>query len=91
MLINLKGEKSIDPFELETAEGAFIGFFLPSRGQTVESCKTHVHPFSHSKLQDLTIYNVTKNLELGFFTEYLVKKSGADLPFSFYLLVLYFF
>lgn len=48
--------------------------------------------FIHSYIHSYRIYpykSVTKNLELGFFTEYLENNSGAELPFTFYLLALY--
>lgn len=64
----LKGEKSIDSLELETAEGIF---FFSSRGQT---------PWSHVKHMAIQLVKVTgftlnknNNLGPGFFTEYLEK------------------
>jgi len=85
MAINLKRGKSIDPFELETAEG----LLSPPEVKLWSHLKhTYIHPVIHS----YKIYpykNVTKNLKLGFFTEYLEKNLGAELPFTFYLLVLY--
>lgn len=86
VVINLKGGKSIDPFGLESAEGFF---FSPPEVKLWSQVKqTFIHPVAPC----CRIYpykNVTKNLELGFFTDYLEKNSGAELPFTPYLLGMY--
>lgn len=57
VVINLKGEKSIDPFELETAEGFF--FFPPEVKLWSHIKHTYIHRVFysqlHSQLQDLPI------------------------------------
>lgn len=63
MVIKLKGGKSSDPLELETA-----GYFFSSTGQTVRWHKTHAVIQSY---RICPYKNVTKNFELDLFKDYL--------------------